>query len=211
MIRSKIIDHSEDLSNGIVQYIKKQTEDDLVDADLVGIEVPSFQDHSNKPKVLLGIDNEDYSKYYSTNYNEPDKYVLFDFKNYSLTLEGISINTWDKDWRLSYIIEGSLDNRKIDCSTSIDVPSPYIKEWKYFPFDIKMKPSRFIKISSTSKAAVSDNTHYAFYGIEFFGKIQMTQDLIECKCTCLKQIHFFSFHLFISLHFLVLLVKKSKD
>ena len=168
--------------NGIISYFLKnvQSGSDLFTDDYITIKVPSFDQFStSNPNSIFGINNPDYSTYYSTSYDEENKYILFDFHQFSISLNGVSIKTGQLDWFDKYHVHGSYDNIKIDDSRTIITENPYSPSWKHFPF-AKMKPSRYINISVIGNS-VEHKTNFAIYGMEFFGDIEMTARSIICR------------------------------
>ena len=73
-------------SDGIIQYIQTQSQTyDILSKNIVNIQVPSQSQSSASPGVMLGINNENNTKHFSTNnISDESKYILFDFNKFTL-------------------------------------------------------------------------------------------------------------------------------
>ena len=118
------------------------------------------------PKYVFGIDNEKYLKYWSTFYDESNKYISFQMK-YAIQLEGIGLACAGVDWYPQYRIETSLDLIEWDYSSTITVQRKPGNVHLYFPLS-NGKRCRFLKITPLGSI---QNTNFALYGVDFFGRI----------------------------------------
>ena len=183
MISKQIIPFTTNHLEGIVSFIKAHSKvSDIVSSNIVSIELPSFLGTSKKPKVIFGIDNPGYSHYCVTaeTLTEP-KFFYFDFKYYSLALNGISIITDDVDWYDEYYLEGFFNEQDSDKRITITNSHFPEKEWQHFNFD-QTKPCRYFNLSvvGVSHKLLTD---FAIYGIEFFGDVYYSQNHIPtCHC-----------------------------
>ena len=140
---------------------------------LVKIFVPSFKEGSSDPKILIDR-NSDTSKYWSSQDNESNKYILFSFK-YKLKITGIGFSNYFKDLYSGYNVSISNDLIKWDAYhdfsiTNRDISQDYI--YIYEPINF-IKYERFVKVTplSTRQEYTTNNNNYAFYQIDFFGKL----------------------------------------
>ena len=188
---------------GIVSYLKTESgEEDIIANGIVSLQVPS--QHINNPSYVFGINNTNYSQYFSTNYDVTEPaYIFFDFHQYSLAIESISIRTDNIDWYDKYTLKGSYDKLKIDTIRTFECTNFPELTWQHFTFK-KLKPSRYLNLSVDGNSH-DGQTNFAIYGIEFFGDVYQTSREIVCMfCTCrkirlprLKSIFLLSFVLFV--------------
>ena len=152
--------------NGIVHHIKQETGiEDVITSKHFKINVPSTYGE-RYPKYVFGIDNEKYKKFWSTFYDESNKYISFQMK-YAIQLEGIGLACAGVDWYPQYRIETSLDLIEWDYSSTITVQGKPGNVHLYFPLS-NGKRCRFLKI--TPEGSIQ-NTNFAIYGVDFFGRI----------------------------------------
>ena len=131
MLSKRTISFTTNHSEGIVSFIKAHSKvSDIVSSNIVSIDVPSFLPGSQTPKAIFGINNPNYSYYCATNYTltEP-KFFYFDFKNYSLAINGISMKTDDIDWFDEYYLEGFFNEHETDANVTISNSNYPEKEW----------------------------------------------------------------------------------
>ena len=152
---------------GIVYHIKQETGiTDVISSKHFKINVPSTA-RLQYPKYVLGIDNENYTSYWSTVENESNKYISFQMK-YAIHLEGIGIACSRIDWYTQYRIETSLDLIEWDYNSTITVPENSKSQHLYFPLS-HGKRCRFLKLTPLGSSI--KNVNFAIYGIDFFGRI----------------------------------------
>ena len=207
MIPIETISFKENYSNGIVAYlIRKYGNIDIVENNIVSIEIYSQGSNSNNPSIIFGTNNADYSRYRSSGETEETKYFFFDFKQYSLSIQGISLRTGNIDWYNQYHVYGSYDNFRKDSKTIINNNKNPYHEWQYFEFQTKTTPSRFLNISVQGKTmhSTSPKSNFAIYGIEFFGDIFRTsRDIVCMLCTCNKKLTYIHLKYFLNFQFII--------
>ena len=162
--------------DGVVQHIQNITgEDDIIDSNYSEIIVPSYRTDSSPSsdaKVLFGINNSNYSLFWSSVNNETNKFVFFKLK-YSLLLEGIGITNNYIDWYPKYKVDVSNDFISWD-SFEISLNEDYFNSNYsgsiYFGVPKSRRLCKFINITP-SEEHYDIHRNYAFYGIEFFGEL----------------------------------------
>ena len=176
----------ENHTSGIISYLKDENGEELISKGIVSFQVPTLYSVDQPPSLIFGFNNTNYLKYFSTNYTDTEpEFIFFDFHDYSLAIESISIKTDEKDWYDQYTLKGSYDNYKIDTIRTFDCTNFPDLSWQNFEFK-KTRPSRFLNLT------VKGNSHqgqrnFAIYGIEFFGDLYKTSREIVCMfCTCRK-------------------------
>ena len=184
-------------TDGIIEHMKNITNVDIFDYNYTKIEVPSNRtlagQESGSVKVLFGIYNNDEHRYWSSNYDETNKFVTIYLK-YSIVLEGLGIQNYEVDWYKEYSISYSNNIISLDYQTTISTEkySPFTSDQSfYFPIN-NSKPCKFIKIRPL-KGYNNQFSNYAFYRIELFGRII---DPNHHQCTQTKS-RFPSFSFFI--------------
>ena len=188
----KTIVFSDNPLNGIVQYLQNQTTEDIISAKFAQIFVPSIREEIKgiEPSIIFGINNQDYSQYWSTNNYEENKYVIFTFK-YPILITGIGIYTGSINWFTSYSVSIS-DNLIWECEYEFQAGELLAKPY-YFGVS-GMKPSKMIKLIPKGSSSF-DGDNFAIYGIDFFGTIFFTP---KFTCNCQLRMYSFSF-MFVSL------------
>ena len=185
LIDEKHIPFENDHTKGIVAYIQEGSNTlDIFGAGIASIFAPSKSERSKDPSVIFGI-NQGGNNYYSTilTTKEP-RYILIDFKKYSISLEGISLFTGGVDWFEKYNIEGSNDMISIISKTEISCTKFPNLQWQHFQIP-KTKPYRYINISVDRNALTNKkNSNFAIYRMEFFGSLLHTKKVICILSTC---------------------------
>ena len=111
----KHISYEENPMDGVIKHLQNYTNQvDIVDiSHLASIVVPSIRstsyERSSLPKVVFGIDNQNYEKYWCTENNVQAKYIFFALK-FPISIEGIGITNNFVDWLSNYDIMCSNDN-----------------------------------------------------------------------------------------------------
>ena len=183
MLSKHTISFTTNHTEGIVSFIKTHSKvSDIVSANIVSIDLPSLLGSSRSPYVIFGINNPTYSYYCATAYTITDpKFFYFDFKNYSLAINGISMKTDDIDWFDEYYLEGFFNEQETDANITIKNSNFPDKEWQHFNFT-QTKPCRYFNLSVVGKSH-KQLTYFAIYGIEFFGDVYYSQNHTPtCQC-----------------------------
>ena len=189
--------------DGIIQHMQNITSvEDILFQKYAEINVPSSRTSSEHPssdrKVVFGIENTDYRKFWVTEDTEDVKYIFISLK-YPISIEGIGIVNNKSDWYSQYLIRSSNDMIQWHEQT-FDTSHLSFESTQRFYFELEESPPcRYINITPTQKA-LHEKVNYAFYGIEFFGTIHNL-----FRGTCWNLNHFFfkffsiSFTLFLNL------------
>ena len=107
------INFKNDPMDGIVHHIKNQSGvDNIIESKYAEIIVSSMRTEGNvpssDPEVIFGIGNEDYSKCWVSENNNPIKYLFLKFKH-SMMIDGIGIANYEIDWYAKYTLNYSND------------------------------------------------------------------------------------------------------
>ena len=185
----KRIKYNNQPMDGIIQHIQNQTHfEDIIEHHFASITVPTTRTDPSAPsfdrKVLFGIDNTDYRKYWSTE-NYQEKHIFFAFK-FPILLEGIGITNNYCDWFSKYTLNYSTDMIQwhvTTMSTTWIVKGDSLKTY-YFSLSQSI-PFKFLNITPSTES-LNERINFAFYGIEFFGTL-----LPPFQATCLNYPLFF--------------------
>ena len=170
------VNYESDPLDGIVSRIQNVTHiNDVITAKYVQIYVPSKSTPSKEPCVLFGINLSTSANYWSSEGNEPNKYIKFAFK-YPILLNGIGLSGFYLDWFAGYKISTSSDSINFDSSCDINVTDKGLKlqnvEKIYAPLN-GLKPRKFIIITTLDpwQEYSKNPANFALYGVDFFGKM----------------------------------------
>ena len=182
----KAVPFNGDALDGIVQNIQNHTGiEDIVNSNYLKIDVPSTRSDSNEAKIIFGIGNEGYTSYWSSNNNEPNKYVLISFKFPSI-IQGIGIRTLPIDLYSTYTIKTSIDmiNWDSDTINSLEKNNGESHFWEHYFQLSNLKLCRFVIIipGEPYGEGTLKVSNFAFYGLEFFGKFLFSPYLSCAQC-----------------------------
>ena len=184
LIKEKRIPFQNDYTQGIVNYIKEESGvDDIFLSGIAAISASSIIADSKDPRLIF----QTADNYFSTEMSSKSpRFIVIDFKDYSVALEGIAIKANNVDWYKKYNVECSNDLISVTSSYTIQCGSFPDLSWQYFPVQTN-KPCRYINISvDLNMKTNKGNANLAVYQMELFGEIHHTYKILRSLFTCVS-------------------------